>query len=64
MNTEDRQRAKLFALGQEIEAAHWSKSCGRRGCSCLAKYEAIRKRYLKLVDSYGKPTNPRRRGRS
>jgi hypothetical protein len=66
MNPIDRKRAKLFAIGEELRDNHRSGACGRRGCTCLAKYETTRKQYLKLIDGYEEAQeirNSRRRGR-
>jgi hypothetical protein len=67
MNTVDRKRAKLFAIGQEIQAKHTSRACGRRSCDCLAKYENTRRQYLKLIESGNESQSApssRRNGRS
>lgn len=66
MNAIDKKRAKLYAIGQEIQEAHRSRACGRRGCDCLKKYEHTRQQYLKLMDDHEDNTrrgSDRRRGR-
>ena len=66
MNAIDKKRAKLYAIGQEIQEAHRSRACGRRGCDCLKRYERTRQQYLMLMDDYedqSKRGSDRRRGR-
>ena len=66
MNAIDKKRAKLYAIGEEISAAHRSRACGRRGCDCLKKYERTRQQYLKLIDDHedrAARSGDRRRGR-
>ena len=67
MNAVDKKRAKLYAIGEEIQKAHRSQACGRRGCDCVKKYERTRRQYRELSDDFeGLPERgeARRRGRS
>lgn len=63
MNDVDRERAKLYSIGEEIQANHVSRACGRRSCDCLARYERTRQQYLKLIDGHEQIAS-RRNGRS
>lgn len=56
--SEDQERRKLYAEGQEIIELHTSGKCGRRrlaDCDCHRRYNAKLKRYRSLEGSFFEP---------